>query len=71
MANEQLRLKNKIKPIIKKLKMSQRQIAQRIGCDQSQFNRYINEKQEPGIIMSLLICKELGKPVEEVFCLRA
>ncbi len=47
----------------------QKEMADLLGLEQSQYNRYETQQVQPSIELALRIAKALGKSVEDIFYL--
>lgn len=60
-------MKNKISKIIRERKMTQGDLAAKVGIMREYLNRIINRKITPSVNLAMRIAKALNMPVEDVF----
>ncbi len=58
---------SKLKERRDELRLTQRQVAEKIGIAESAYQRYEYNKMEPGVSMALKIAKALNTTVEELY----
>ena len=61
-----MKFKCKLKVIFAELDIKQSDFAKRIGVDDSTLSAIVRNRTKPRFDTAYLICKELGKPIEEI-----
>lgn len=62
-------MENKINKVINRKKMSQSELAQKVGIKREYLNRIINNHISPSVYLAIRIARALKIPVEELFFL--
>lgn len=60
-------MKNRIREYLDRKHMSQRELAERLDVTEVTISRYVTGMREPKLKNALMIAKELGCTVEELF----
>jgi putative transcriptional regulator len=62
-------MKNKVKEFRKHLKLTQDELAQKLGVSRQTINAIENNKYNPTLELAIKIARFLGTPVEQLFLL--
>lgn len=63
-------VRNRLRAIRHELQIDhQTEMAERLGLQHQQYNRYERQQVQPSLEMALRIARRLGRPVEEIFYL--
>ncbi|AJG94529.1 helix-turn-helix transcriptional regulator [Bacillus tropicus] len=62
-----MKFKCRLKVIFAELDIKQSDFAKRIGIDDSTLSAIVRNRTKPRFETAYLICKELGKPIEEIW----
>jgi putative transcriptional regulator len=62
-------VRNRLKSYRHKLEFNQTQMAEFLGINRDQYNRYENNRTQPSLEIALKISERLGVPANEIFFL--
>ncbi|HDR5271103.1 helix-turn-helix transcriptional regulator [Bacillus cereus] len=62
-----MKFKCRLKVIFAELDIKQSDFAKRIKFDDSTLSTFVHNRTKPRFDTAYLICKELGKPIEEIW----
>ncbi|MBV1734259.1 MAG: helix-turn-helix transcriptional regulator [Candidatus Desulforudis sp.] len=64
-----MKMQNRLEDIRWELRLSKKEMAERIGCLPNQYSRWISQQQQPNQVWMLRIASALKLSVEQIFYL--
>jgi putative transcriptional regulator len=60
-------IENKLKELRHDFRMNQKEFANFLGLNATQYNRYENQERQPTLEIALLISEKVGRSVNDLF----